>query len=232
MNSRTELLAKLLVLPAVSVFVAYYFGHNGYEAFVATSLGILLLMGFQTIRSIQILFEGHHWLITKAVLSAITCCVLILSFVCEMLLITAAGHDPRVMIPHTNWIIAGALAAAYSIRNVRRSKPTQTYSWSMLDILASLYSILILYIASLNFYSNVHVTHNVILVLAGQLQYILLYIILRTGYVQWVVSYGQEKLGSPTNLFSLQTERSGLYIFLAALPFFLPLGIILVFTLV
>lgn len=228
--NRLQLLLNILILPVLTILLAYSFGHNGYETFVATSIGLLFIMAYQAAESLHAAAKSRHWLVTKALLSCLPLGMWLLSLICLMLLITGAGHDPRIPLPHINWLIVIVLVVAYMLSTVKLNFAETRFGRTLLPLFATLYAVAIMYSAALRFYSDPGNAHTIALVIAGQLQYVLLYVVLRTRYVEWAVALGQSRLGT-SNAFSPQPEPNGPYLLLATLPFFIPFAAVIAFTL-
>jgi hypothetical protein len=217
-----------LLVAAISMFnivLAYVFGNNGYEAFVTLSIALGILITWQSLQLLRLLFKSHTWLILKLLGAAALGFFWFLVIGGVMLSISRDAYDPSATTPDVNWLVVLIGTVPYLLPRLGLYKTDAGFTKTAIGTVTTLYSVIVLFVAALGFYDSEARYQSLILVLAVQLQYLMNHVILNTGYLDRALAAGVQ-LSSQLKLGSSSFGRD-LTIFLVAIPFFAPLAIVL-----
>ncbi len=208
------------IVAVANILLAFIYGSNGYEAFVTLSIVLAIMFTWQLVQAANRIFHSKSWLIFKILALPVLMFCWFLIVIAEMLSIFKPSVAPGVVIPPIHlWLIVIGSASYFLPRNTSSVKEVSVTQLTIRAV-ATLFSIMTLFIAALDFYDNSSALKNVILVIAIELQYIMNYVVLKTNY-----------LGAALNLATRITQKLhldegelGFYLimFLVGLPFFAP----------
>jgi hypothetical protein len=213
-----------LLISVLNIVMAILFSKNGYEAFVTASVAIGILFTILYLDTIRLTFQSKVWLIVKLLCIPLFAFVWFLVVIGVMLTISRNAYMPNINVPAVNWwlILIGTLPYLLPRLNFLRSKSPR---YTLLSIITTIYSVVVFLIAAIDFNSSRSLSHNIILVLAIQLQYLMNYAVLKTNYLE-------KSLASANNLVArLKLAGNGFGMFIVitivGLPFFIPLAVVL-----
>ncbi|QQS19757.1 hypothetical protein IPL85_05840 [Candidatus Saccharibacteria bacterium] len=208
-----------------SLLTAFIFGNEGYEAFVTIAIALGLLISWQLIHLAKLIFQSKDWVIVKLV--GITSLVFFwfVSVATIALAISKDAFGSGVHTPSINWAVVLVGTLPFLVPRISAYRLNANTKNTIIGILASLYSIIVLYVAVIGYYDTDASYRSVILVLALQLQYLMSFVITRSNYLNQSHAYAV----SLTRRLKIIDSEKGQYLilFIVGLPFILPLATVL-----
>jgi hypothetical protein len=229
MRNTTNITFAYLVLSSLlGLVIAYIFGNDGFEAFVITAIALALLMSWQVVYAIRLLFTSNHWFVIKLFGSI---CLLFFWFTAIMAVLFSVSSNiftPQVSLSPINWPLVLIGTLPFLLPRISKLGSQTTMNQTIAGIVTSFYSILILYIAVIAFYANDLKYQSIVLVMVAQLQYLMSHVVVKTDYIYQSHAFAK-KLTHRTHFSNNDTEHY-LVLGIVGLPFLLPLAVILLIS--
>jgi hypothetical protein len=224
-RKNSHLFAESVAAAIISLALAYKFGNNGYEVFITICIALGLWATWLLLLSVRAVCKSKEWLLIKCI-NCLLLFILWLIIICAALLATSkSAYSPSVIIPQVSWGIVVLGVILYVIPRINVQSFKISAQRLMAEWLATLYAMLVLFIAVVSYFNKPVTSNAVVLVLAVQLQYLMYTLVTRTNYLQQ--SY--QLAVKANSKWGLQHSEWGtaLVIFLVGLPFSAPLVIVL-----
>jgi hypothetical protein len=218
---RPNTFGYLLLSAVLTIMLSYLFGNDGHEAFLTTTLALGILMTWLSIQLIRLNFGSRQWFAVKLFALIPLSFLWFVSVSVVMLAVLPNGHESLAV----NWFVVAMSTLPYFFNRLEAVKKSRGIS---IDVAATLYSLLILYVAGLSFREGQSPLKNLLLVIAMQLQLIMAYLTISSGLLQKAHVVVNRYL----KRFKMDTTDFGLLIgaLVLGLPFFLPVIIVIVLS--
>lgn len=219
-NGSAFLLA--LLVSVFNIALAILYSRNGYEAFVTVSVALGILFTLLTINTLRLTFKSKGWLIAKLLSIPLLAFIWFVVVAEVMLTISKDAYGPSVNTPNVNWRLILTGSVPYMLPRLNTLRSNSSLKYLFLSMLVTVYSVVVLLIASIDFKTSDSLSHNIILVLAIELLYLMNFAVLKTNYIDKSLTFSNNLV---TKL-RLVGSDFGSYIIIAivGLPFFIPLA--------
>jgi hypothetical protein len=204
----------------ISLILSYAFGNDGYEAFVVTCIGLGILTARQ---SLELASLKQRWLVVQIILGIMLTIVGLAVIAILFAAISPELTNPNLKLPPLNWLIVAISSLPFLFRPITQASH-QNLDKVMIHLITLIYSAIVLYGAAITYYKAESTMVGLILVLAVQMQYVMAYIVISTGYISIVQAFF-------ANSGLLRSESgSNLFLLIVALPFFTPMIVIMLLS--
>lgn len=175
----------LAVIAAGNVLLSFYYGNNGYEAFLTACLGLLILMHWQLAQLISVVKRDHGLFLSILVVPPLGIIWMIL-FAALMVCLTYTSDAAGSVRLETNWLLVFAGAVPYLLPRLL-VRATNSIETSSINLLVTIYSVVFAAIAIVSFGSQDSIFGKTILVIALELQVLIAFIFAKTSFVTKVI---------------------------------------------
>lgn len=212
----------VVVIAVLNLIVSLISGNQGVEAFYSVFLATGLLLTVHLLKLLKFLFISSNWWITK--IFGFLFALFVWIVLTAAILVSLIGSDLNqgLETAAVKWwiVLAGTLFFASRI-SFREKFAVRDLNQSFIGITSSILTIMIFFIAFLQYFSIESSNRSIVLIFAVQFLYISNFVYSETHYVKTVVERINRKADKNSDFTKLVTVT------LVGLPFLLPFIVLL-----
>ncbi|RZJ14411.1 MAG: hypothetical protein EON51_19245 [Acinetobacter sp.] len=188
----------LLVFTAIAnVILAFIYGNEGYEAFLAVCFGLLIIFIWQSYGIIAAFIRKYG---KFSILLSLPVVVLLWVLVLPAIMGTITYDTPGAVNHDINWMLVVLGIIPFGVQTLFSKRKNTSLTSVAVGMTVTIYSVFVVFIGAILFYDTSSSFSNIGLVIAFEFQLIMNFLIIRAGYFDRALTYANAQLAKHPHL--------------------------------